>query len=99
MAILEHVEHVLAAVAATRGADLPEPLVGHPLEIRARRAELRPMEDRLAASQLLKDFTQPGIGRQPRFHARPPSAPGLTLPYPASTGAARPLPLESATRR
>src|SRR6185312_474043 len=73
MPILQHIEDVLTAVAAPGGADFPEPCIGHSLEIRAPHTVLRTMEDRLAAAQLLQDFAEPGIGRQPRFHALSPS--------------------------
>ncbi len=67
MAILQHIENALTAVAAAGGADLPEILRGHALEIRPGSAKLRAMEDRLAAAQILQDFPQPRLGAQPRF--------------------------------
>src|SRR4051812_38236631 len=58
MAIRERVQHVLARIDPSRRADFPEALVGHPLEVRAGRAELRVMKDGLARGELLRGLLQ-----------------------------------------
>jgi len=54
VALLQLVEDKGAAVAAAGGADLPEILARHGLEVGAGYAELRLVEDGLAAAQLVE---------------------------------------------
>src|ERR1700736_314023 len=48
----ERLQHIVAAVAAAGGADLPEVLGRHRHQSRARAGEFRPMEDRLPRRSL-----------------------------------------------
>src|SRR5947207_13717498 len=82
-------QDVLAAVAAPGGADLPEVVRRHGLELGARAGELRPVKYRLPAAQLLEDREilgqgdwlrhgahLTGIRGCPAASARPAASPG-----------------------
>src|SRR3954452_129771 len=64
-------EHEFPAVAASRGADLPEGFVGHPLEVGAGRAVLGPVEDGLASSQLAQHGNETRLSFEIWFHSGP----------------------------
>lgn len=65
---VKYTKHVAAAVPLARGADLPEIIRRHALEILAARAELRAMKDRLAPAQVFQHLQQGGGGVQAWFH-------------------------------
>jgi hypothetical protein len=67
--LLEFIQHVLAAIAVSRGAYFPEVRGRHALEVGPRRAEFRAMKDRLPASELRQHIEQLRIGDRGEFHA------------------------------
>jgi hypothetical protein len=67
--LLEFIQHVLAAIAVSRGTYFPEVRGRHALEVGPRRAEFRAMKDRLPASELRQHIEQLRIGDRGEFHA------------------------------
>src|SRR5215470_8868573 len=71
IALLQGVQHVRPAVAAAGSAYFPKIMYRHSLEIGSRRAQLRAMEYRFAARQLVENANECGIGNELGFRPRP----------------------------
>src|SRR5208283_3248194 len=93
ISLLQLVEHVGSGIAAAGSSRFPEVARRHPLEIGPGNAQLRAVEDGLAAGEIRKNIGKGGVGGENGFHLSyhdaSARAPASEAGHPGSGGSSR----------